>query len=163
MDLATTGGSWCYSSSSTNCDAYGRLYDFATAQLVCPANWGLPTDAEWITMEIFLGMSDADANSYGNRGSGIATILKSNSGYWLTNPGTETGTNTSGFTALPAGYMVNGGVSWSLNEQAHFWTSSEWDASNGIERTLFYGATVVGRGSIQKFADLSVRCILRNP
>jgi uncharacterized protein (TIGR02145 family) len=42
-----TGVSWCYDGDSTNCNAYGRLYDWTTAKTVCPSGWRLPTVKEW--------------------------------------------------------------------------------------------------------------------
>ena len=37
------GNSWCYSG---DCQKYGRLYDWPTAQTVCPSGWRLPTEIE---------------------------------------------------------------------------------------------------------------------
>jgi uncharacterized protein (TIGR02145 family) len=41
------GASWCYDGDSTNCNAYGRLYDWVTAKTACPSGWRLPTVKEW--------------------------------------------------------------------------------------------------------------------
>ena len=45
---------------------YGRLYDWHTANIVCPAGWHLPSDLEWQRMERFLGM--ASPEDVGERG-----------------------------------------------------------------------------------------------
>jgi len=45
---------------------YGRLYDWHTANKVCPAGWHLPSDREWQRMERFLGM--ASPEDVGDRG-----------------------------------------------------------------------------------------------
>ncbi|GBU20507.1 hypothetical protein R80B4_00385 [Fibrobacteres bacterium R8-0-B4] len=42
-----TGNSWCYDGDSTNCNAYGRLYDLTTATAACPSGWRLPTLKEF--------------------------------------------------------------------------------------------------------------------
>ena len=39
--------SWCFNNDTTNCTEYGRLYDWKTAQEVCPNDWRLPIKAEY--------------------------------------------------------------------------------------------------------------------
>ena len=49
--------------------------------LLCPSGWHIPSDGEWQTMEISLGMSEADAASEGWRGTPVGDYLwKSTSG-----------------------------------------------------------------------------------
>jgi len=43
--------SWCYNHNSSNCDIYGRLYDWNTALGICPDGWDLPTDEQWKILE----------------------------------------------------------------------------------------------------------------
>ena len=45
---------------------YGRLYNWYAvddARGLCPSGWHVPTDGEWMTMEMALGMSEAQANA----------------------------------------------------------------------------------------------------
>jgi uncharacterized protein (TIGR02145 family) len=109
---------YCYSDSASNCSTYGGLYQWdevmqfsttAGAQGICPANWHVPTDDEWQTMEIYLGMSESDANAGGWRGinEGIGTKLKQGGssdfegklgGYWrVTNDDYQQGFTTGWF------------------------------------------------------------------
>ena len=58
-----TASSSCYNNSPTNCEVYGRLYNWHTimngaqasnsvpsgVQGICPAGWHFPSDAEWTT------------------------------------------------------------------------------------------------------------------
>ena len=67
---------------------------------MCPVGWRVPTDADWINLEIFLGMTQQVAEQMYWRGSNEGSKLKSSSG-WDEN---GNGTNASGFTALPGGY-----------------------------------------------------------
>ena len=60
-----TGTSWCYNNSTTNCDTYGRLYNWDTAQTVCPAGWHLPTDTEQGTLTNTTGTLKQDLISAG--------------------------------------------------------------------------------------------------
>jgi hypothetical protein len=81
-------GSHCYDNLESNCNKYGRLYDWATAKTVCPAGWHLPSGTEWATLINYVG------------GSNIAgKKLKATSGW---NNGGN-GQNTYGFSALPGG------------------------------------------------------------
>ena len=35
---------------------------------ICPDGWHIPSDEEFMELEMFLGMSESEANSTGNRG-----------------------------------------------------------------------------------------------
>jgi len=45
--LDLTGTSHCYGDSAKNCEIYGSLYPFETAQKICPDGWTLPTQADF--------------------------------------------------------------------------------------------------------------------
>jgi hypothetical protein len=40
-------GSKCYGNDESNCQKYGRLYNWNTAMKVCPSGWHLPNGDEW--------------------------------------------------------------------------------------------------------------------
>lgn len=42
-----TVGSVCYDDVETNCDVYGRLYDYEAAQQACPSGWHMATRSEY--------------------------------------------------------------------------------------------------------------------
>jgi uncharacterized protein (TIGR02145 family) len=48
-------GSKCYNDEPANCTAYGRLYDWSTAMIVCPPDFHLPSGEEWQTLVDFVG------------------------------------------------------------------------------------------------------------
>jgi uncharacterized protein (TIGR02145 family) len=50
-----TGKSWCSGNNNSNCDKYGRLYDFRTAIAVCPTGWHLPSRTEWDNLAVAAG------------------------------------------------------------------------------------------------------------
>ena len=57
---------------STTNKTYGKLYSLGAvrdSRNICPAGWHIPTDAEWQTLEIYEGMSPADANTIADRGT----------------------------------------------------------------------------------------------
>ena len=64
-----TSNSWWYNNSSENGDVYGRLYTWDAALTACPDGWHLPSNKEWKTMEMALGMSQSEADNTGLRGT----------------------------------------------------------------------------------------------
>jgi len=155
--------SWCYESSADSCATYGRLYQWASAmglsatynhtsasgvistphQGVCPAGWHIPTNAEWTILENAVGGEDL-----------AGTALKSMSGW---NEGGN-GTDTYGFSALPAGTR-NDGNFYDVGNSAHFWSATEYDTDFVYNRYLFYSDANLN--TLNNFKDLaySVRCL----
>lgn len=132
---------------------YGRLYDWNTALTACPAGWHLPTDAEWNTLEMALGMAAADASNTGYRGT-HGTGMKSTTGW---NNGGN-GDNSSGFNAFPAGYYTLGSY-YHLGDYAIFWSASEYDATFAWYRYLLNGNAGVYRHNYGKSLGYSCRCL----
>lgn len=133
---------------------YGRLYDWNTALTACPSGWHLPTDAEWNTLEIALGLSARDAGlslQYrGTHGPG----MKSTTG-WNNN---GNGDNSSDFNAFPAGNYRSGSY-YNLGDYAYFWSASEYDATFAWGRGLSHGIAGVLRNSVNKSNGSSCRYI----
>ncbi len=153
---ATLGSSW-YNNSSANGDIYGRLYIWNAAIIVCPIGWHLPSDDEWKTLEMFLGMSqsDADKREWG-RGTNEGEKLKSTSG-WVSG---GNGTDTVGFTALPGGHYYYGiGEFWSLGTYGFWWTATGINSTYAVGRALNYSDSGVARLHLDKYDEFSVRCI----
>ena len=159
------GSSSCYEVSPDGdaCDeawslsAYGRLYNwFAVddARGLCPSGWHVPTDGEWITMEIALCMSEWQANSTGSRGPDQGRRMKTTYG-WL-NGGN--GTNSSGFSGLPGGYRaINGNFSVAGNRGN--WWSSSLDGTYAWGRFLQFNIDGVVRNDFVPREGFSVRCV----
>lgn len=142
-----TADSWWYNNSSANGDVYGRLYTRNAALSACPNGWHLPSDEEWKTLEMALGMSLSEADAEGYRGTDEGEKMKSTSG-WLNN---GDGTNSSGFNALPGGYYL-GNACYDLGSNGDWWSSSEY-------RYLNYDDNRVGRDYIVNTFGFSVRCL----
>jgi len=159
----------CYNGLSSNCTTYGRLYTWSEVmagsssstsipsgiQGVCPSGWHVPSDAEWQTLEVSVGMSAAKAATTGWRGTTEGTKLKANSSLWSTN----TGTDAYGFSVLPAGDRYLGGSFYDLGDYAYFWSSSENDASLAWHRFFYLGTAYVYRNSNYKSFGFSLRCL----
>src|SRR5664279_2098068 len=69
----TTGPAYCWyaNDGTTNKPIYGAIYNFFTVATgkLCPTGWHVPSDIEFQTLEVFLGMDPLQANSYEWRGT----------------------------------------------------------------------------------------------
>lgn len=148
-------GWWCYNAAEGNCDTYGRLYNWETAMIACPAGWRLPTDGEWKQLEIFAGMSAANADSLEWRITGsVGIALKARKGW---NSGGN-GENTVRFSAIPSGIYEDGQYTF-IGDLASFWTSTYTDETHAWGRGLIYHAEGIYRWKYPKASGFSVRCI----
>jgi len=147
--------------ATSNYITYGAFYNFPAAKTACPVGWHLPTDSEWQILEIYLGMSETDANTEGRRMSGTVglKLKESGSAHWL-NPFYSC-TNSSGFTALPAGIPCYWGAFDGLGHYSHFWTASEGGCC-AISRGLDKNSSGVGRKGSLRWQGYSVRCVKNN-
>lgn len=143
--------------ATSNFQTYGVLYNYNAAIQACPTGWHLPTDDEWIQMEMFLGMSQEEADDTGNRGMDEGDKLKSTSG-WEEN---GNGNNLSGFSALPAGIRTYGGGFSDIGTWGEFWSSTFDRAGNthAWNRYLVSDTPEVGRWGFELSYGLSIRCI----
>lgn len=184
MSLTTEEtGAWCdYDNSSAIGAVYGKLYNWyaVAAGNLAPPGWHVPSDDDWKQLEMFLGLSQAEADTYGlYRGSAdnIGGKLKeAGVQHWVApNAGA---TNESGFTVLPGGYRGwNGGISRALGSAGEFWTSSMHEGSGppfvsnfppghpqdsryyAWSRKLLATYVTVSRVVDVKTSGLSVRCV----
>ena len=150
-----TKNSWCYGNDPANCKVYGRLYTWDAALTACPPGWHLPTDDEWKTLEIDLGMNQSEADDWGRRGTDEGKKMKSTSG-WKKN---GNGTNSSGFNALPGGYRTSNGLFSSLRRYSKWWLSNEYSGAYAWRRGLYYDFDRVERGLNNETYGFSVRCL----
>jgi len=139
-------GSKCYNNESSNCTTYGRLYDWATAKIVCPSGWHLPSYAEWTKLTDYVG----GASTAGSK-------LKAKSGW--NNSGN--GIDDYGFSALPGGYGYSGGGFINSGYSGHWWSSSEdeGDSDRAYGRIMYYDYESAGRDIDYKTTLFSVRCV----
>jgi uncharacterized protein (TIGR02145 family) len=115
--LSTIGGySWYNNDEATFKMKYGALYNWYAVtdpRGLCPIGCHVATDAEWTTLITYLGGPNEAEDK-------IKAIL-----LWL-NEGN--GTNTSGFTGLPAGY--HGSVFGYVNDRGYWWTATWAEEGN---------------------------------
>ena len=108
--------------ATENYETYGVLYNLPAVMTegICPSGWHIPSDGEWQTMEMSLGMSEAEASSEGFRGTDEGYQMKSTSGW---NDGGN-GSNSSGFNGLPGGNRQSGGFQYK-GSYGNWWCASE--------------------------------------
>jgi uncharacterized protein (TIGR02145 family) len=139
---------------------YGALYNWKAVEStkLCPAGWHVPSDMEFQAMEMYLGMSSADANSIGFRGTDEGGKLKqAGTSHW-SSPNTGA-TNASGFTGLPGGSrFTTGTYSSSVGESAGNWSSTP-DGVQAWHRVLNHDDSKVYRGKVNKETGQYVRCL----
>jgi len=137
---------YCYDDKPSNCATYGGLYQWDEAMAysttpgskgICPTGWHIPTDAEYQTLI-------ASANNNSN-------VLKA--------LGQGTGTNTTGFSALLAGYRSINGYFYVLASYTYYWSSTEHDAADAFIMYLYYDDSGIDRGTISWSFGFSVRCV----
>lgn len=103
---------WAYYDGDTDLgDAYGKLYNTFAANnsKLCPEGWHIPSDEEWMILEMFLGMSEADAVLFNYRDPNVAENMMSYRISPQEHPrwdAVSPNSNKSGFSAIPGGYRV---------------------------------------------------------
>ena len=145
---------WAYSNDENNVAVYGRLYTwFAVndSRKICPAGWHVPAFSEVTTLVNYLGGYVTSAGKLKEAG----TI------HW--NSPNVGATNSTGFTALPAGYRADVGTFVGFSSFGMWWTSGSFDLngdSYGYSFSTYSSSIVIGYGGGSlKAHGLSVRCI----
>jgi uncharacterized protein (TIGR02145 family) len=149
---------WCYGNDVSNCDLYGRLYDWNTVMAgspsssaspsgvrgVCPAGWHVPSDAEWTILMNYVGSS-------------ASTKLKSTTSWNSGGGGYIPGTDDFGFSALPGGHG-DGSSFGNTSSNGYWWSATEY-ASDAWVRFMYYDRSDVGRNWYPKANQISLRCL----
>ena len=160
-----------YMSSTT----YGALYNWKAAtngepgifieqgmQGVCPDGWHLPSDKEWIELEINLGMNEADVYSAINRGTNQGSKLAGDKNKWKNGVlEDDADFGKSGFMALPGTFINELGLG-EIGSNAFFWTATEVDSLNAYQRYIRSFSSELMRMKIDKKYGYSVRCVKNN-
>jgi len=146
-----TGNSNCYSNQTSNCDKYGRLYDWAIAMWfnsncnssscsssiqskhkgICPDGWHIPSSEDWGELSRYVDGTSGTFAGYDSPTAG--KYLKATIG-WNNYGANDNGTDQYGFSALPGGSTVDSygnfgnagyyGVWWSANERENLSTNA---------------------------------------
>ena len=140
-NLATAfADSRCYGDDTTNCTTYGRLYTWNEARSACPTGWHLPMRAEWLRLLT---------------GNGSSQALQSTTGW----PASSGATNSSGFSALPAGELFVGfAIFDELGTATLFWGGDSGSADSS-HPALSLATGQVQLTTFDRMDRFSVRCL----
>ena len=139
-------------------EEYGRLYNWYAvddARGLCPSGWHVSTDGEWMTIEMALGLSEAEANDVGWRGTNQGTQMKTTTG-WYNN---GNGSNSTGFSGLPGSRRYYNGSFDSVGINGVWWTSSLSPNGESWGRYLGTDFESISRDDFNPKDGLSVRCV----
>jgi uncharacterized protein (TIGR02145 family) len=150
-DISNTNSqtpAWCYYGGNPISNTYGKLYNWyavTDSRQLCPTGWHVPSDAEFTLLIDYLG-GDQVAGGH----------MKAQTLWYVPNTGAG---NSSGFTALPAGYRYADGTFYNLGYYANFWSSTEYGSGTVWNRSLDYNNSSIKRNHFLKKNGLSVRCV----
>jgi len=143
--------------ATDNYKIYGVLYNYSAANASCPEGWHIPNDSEWERLATILGGKEVAGGKMKETGTA----------HW-SSPN-EGATNSSGFTALPGGYLY---YQWyerkktfrSIGTTGRFWSSTSWDGgSSRGKHTYGLGSsgTALGQSGYNQnyYGGSSLRCI----
>jgi uncharacterized protein (TIGR02145 family) len=155
-------GAYCeYDNNPANVSTYGRLYNWYAvddSRGLAPDGWHVPSDDEWKQLEMYLGMSQIEADAIGSRGTDECGKLKEAGTTHWNSPNTGA-TNESSFSALPGGDRHYDGYFSGMGNSATFWSSTGYDGYTAWYRHLHYSISQVGRNFTIKRHGFSVRCV----
>lgn len=136
---------------------YGRLYNWHAvndSRGLCPSGWHVPTDSDWMVLEVELGLAQDQLHLVGARGNDEGKQMKelaSATPSW-------NGDNSSGFTALPGGWRSIGGDYQFGLSRTYWWANSSDGPSLAWARKLDNNDRVHRRTFEPNFG-FSVRCL----
>lgn len=120
-----------FNNNQSIANIYGRMYNWYAVDdtnKLCPAGWHVPSHNEWTILERAICTSSTCVTDFpfdtarGWAGTDEGDKLKeAGEAHWSAG---NTGTNTSGFTALPGGYR-NTYEFRELGNDGYWWTSTE--------------------------------------
>lgn len=148
----TEGAQNFYEDDENNLNVYGRFYNYFAVEDsrgICPASWHVPTDEEFMELELEIGMNPNLVVTQGWRETDSEGRKLMSEQWWL-------GTNQFGFNALPAG--IGGGSFGGQGDMTMYWCSLPNTYYQRI-RKLQTDSEGIGRGWEYEWAGLSIRCL----
>ena len=143
-----TEDSWCYKDKESNCQKYGRLYNWDAAKSACPAGWHLPHMEEFKALFAAVGGKEVAGKK-----------LKSTNG-WEEYEGKSGNVDDAfGFSALPAGGRGRNGGYDDEGNGAYFWSSTEYTSNHAYGMHVGYSSDKAGLNGNYKGLGFSVRCV----
>ncbi len=164
---------WCPNNKPTDCEIYGRLYDWTTTMSIdsmyntirypgsrtgvagiCPDGWHLPSYSDWEQLATFVAGDSLTDKNY-HTWYQIGPKLKAEHTWHIY----KKGTNEFGFSGLGAGKRsYDGDFDW-FNSVGFWWTSRDFDTHNADRMFLMGSNDEFSEYHSSKTDGLSVRCL----
>jgi uncharacterized protein (TIGR02145 family) len=139
-------GAWCYyNNDPNNGKKYGKLYNWYAVndpRGLAPKDWHIPTLEEFKTLKVAVN----------NNGNALKALGQGS--------GKGAGTNTSGFSALLAGYRDINGNFTNLGYYTNFWSSTESNTYDAYYLSLYNDGSYIYLYYYGKADGFSVRCVM---
>lgn len=166
---------YCSNNDLGNCTIYGGLYQWGEmvqylngasnttswnpvptgiVQGICPAGWHIPSDVELCILIQYLDPSVVCIGGDSWSGTDGGGKMKETGTLHWASPNTGA-TNSSGFTALPAGQSIYNDIGLS----AHFWSDTEYNYQQAWDRALSNDRADIHREVPYKSSGFSIRCV----
>jgi len=172
--LLNTGAYQSYNDNPEDFKTYGYLYNWFAVngeidgdgqkdKEIAPEGWHVPSDDEWKQLEMYLGMSQAQADISGYRGTNEGSKLAGQEALWyagLLTSNVDFG--KTGLDILPAGQISGSGSNGSPEYRwsyASLWTSTEKDNMGAYYRRISNTETGTFRDETDKILGFSIRCV----
>jgi uncharacterized protein (TIGR02145 family) len=113
---------WAYDGAECSVDIFGRLYTWyaiTDTRGVCPIGWHVPAIEEWVTLYYPYRVGSGEIAG--------AELMEAGTTHW--NRSDITGTNETGFTALPGGFRIFGGTFMNNNQSVNYYNSYYWSST----------------------------------
>jgi uncharacterized protein (TIGR02145 family) len=125
--------------------------------VIAPEGWHVPAHDDWISLEMFLGMSSSEAARIVWRGIDEGGKLKeTGTAHWKSpNDGA---TDEFNFCALPGGARFNNEF-YGLGSYAYFWTSTGTPYYYASYRSLYFRYSDIFVYTVHVGHGFSVRCV----
>jgi uncharacterized protein (TIGR02145 family) len=142
-----------YNNDISNKDIYGALYNYwaVISPRLCPVGWHVPASEDYTDF------------AYQYRRTGSVELMETGSSHWING----TGTNTTHFTALPAGGRSSAGFGGLGTTTSFGITDGQMSGYGGMIKffpvpTGVWGSTPSSTLTDARGAGVSVRCIKNN-
>ncbi len=161
---AMSSAAWSYyDNDAAYGEIYGKLYNWYTVsdpRNVCPAGWHVPTDEEWMELEVTLGVPEAELTMTTPRGVAENAGGKMKSTLLWDSPNTGAD-NSAGFLGYPAGTRGVSGDFVNLGTRAKWWTASPAPIlqDQAIDHQLWWNSAGIYRLTNIRRAGSSIRCV----
>ncbi len=154
------GARGVYDNDESYAESYGYVYNMyacADSRNIAPPGWHLSTDEDWIELEMFMGMSEEEANKGGvYRGTDQGNQLKTTRGWYMDGYGSS---DIWHFSATPGSFRKSAWDGGIMNSYPPLGYETGYWASTNTIRMLFYYESGIQRRSAIAGYGFSVRLV----